>query len=186
MGILEFNPNGSLKIPESMKRLESERVKKEDWFEVGKESIKEEREIKKGKRYFLCITHPENYVVCMKNKIWGVEPNRYYGIYETKIGDYLLFYMKSPNKQFGVIGEVASEVFEDHHQLWFDGTYPYRIRIKTIFSPKYPVGITQDLIDSLNFITRKDNKWGTCLQTSMLQISERDFFIILDKLKGAI
>jgi predicted RNA-binding protein len=80
--------------------------------------------------------------------------------------------------------EITSAVSYDKSSTWKDGLYPYRIRIKPLFSSQYPKEIDQTLIENLDFIPRKDNRWGCVLQRSMLEISEKDFFIILNYLNN--
>ena len=140
--------------------------------------------IKRGVQYFICVTAPYNYVTCIEHNLWGVEPHNQTIIKKTSPEDIVLFYIKS-EKKFGIVCKIVSTVFYDKSPVWRDGIYPYRIRIKPLFSSQYPKEIDQTLIENLEFITRKDNRWGCVLQRSMLEISEEDFFIILDYLNGS-
>ncbi len=170
-----FDERGFLKKPRGKT--------KEKWFEIGKNKVASNisLEIRKGVRYFICVTAPYNYVTCINHNLWGVEPRNKNIIKKTSPRDIILFYIKS-EKKFGVVCEITSNVFYDNSPVWKDGIYPYRIQIKPLFSSQYPKKIDQILIENLDFIPRKDNKWGCALQRSMLEISEKDFFTILSYL----
>lgn len=166
----------------------NEDIIKEEWFEIGKSKVRSniKPDIERGVSYFICVTAPYNYVTCLRHNLWGVEPHNQKIIGETSpdgIPDgIIIFYIKS-EKKFGVVCRVTSNVFYDNSHVWRDGIYPYRIQIEPLFSPQYPKEIDQNLIEDLDFMTRKDNRWGCVLQRSMLKIPENDFSTILDYLE---
>ena len=88
-------------------------------------------------KYFVCITTWQNYNICEKNNLWGVEEHRVDDLRKSSKGDVFIFYLKEVSPGAGGISgsifERESETdFEEIKQLWGDGLYPYRVKIKLL------------------------------------------------------
>lgn len=137
-------------------------------------------------RYWIFVTKPENYEICVKEGVWGVD-ERYLGILKLlKPGeDRFIFYVTSW-KEFRDIYEISSKLFYDEKPLWPNQIYPWRIKIKRIFQGKVSI---DKVFDKLLFITnRKKGKggWSDHFQFSIISIRDEDFILIRDAMKARV
>jgi predicted RNA-binding protein len=191
---IEFNEDGSIKLPDSVKNLKKKISKKEygyrekyefDWFTPAKEMVSSTIPViekDSNRKYFLCITRPQNCLKCIENKTWGAVIRDRKKIEKMSPGDLLVFYVTP--KQVGVICKVTSKFFVDKEYIVDDKGYFLRIRIEPIFIPKEPKFLDQTMINKLDFLTIKDSKWSGVLQHAVKEISEEDFFKLFDFMKN--
>ena len=126
------------------------------------------------RNYWIFITSPENYRICVQEGLWGVQYATKM-IKKTKPGDLAFFYIKREEKFAGPF-IITSEPFEDHTQTWPDKEYPIRINIKPY---KTHIEIPAKLaVPKLDFIKRKEI-WGAYLQGEMREITKGDYRKIL-------
>ena len=88
--------------------------------------------------YWLCNTTINNWNVCCRNKVWGVDNSstgkkQVYGgeqLKRTNIGDILIFNVIKE----GVCGwfRVASQIYESKEELWVDALYSLRVKIEPL------------------------------------------------------
>ncbi|MGQ4894455.1 MAG: EVE domain-containing protein [Candidatus Njordarchaeia archaeon] len=129
--------------------------------------------IRPDTNYWLFITSPENFDICVRYGLWGVNTFKRM-IKEVKIGDLAFFYLKG---KFVFVGPfmVISNVFEDETQIWPDKLYPLRIRIKPYGD--YKIVNIREILENLRFIDDR-RKWGAYLQGEMKNLSKSDFSVI--------
>jgi len=143
-------------------------------------------------QYWICVTHPLNLEIVLKDSVWGVEDDgRIMGIHEkgptreifsqhVKISDRLFFYTKRDFLIHGLY-EVASNTFRDHTIKWSDGTYPNRVKIRKVNleKPTRPILLNSpSLLRELSFV-KNLSQWGTYLQCSMRLITKDDYELLL-------
>ena len=137
---------------------------------------------------FICITTWENYKICEREGLWGVEEHRLDDLRNSSKGDVFIFYLKEVRKgaggYSGAIFERESEQdFEEIKPLWEDGLYPHRVKIKLLdnstrykrFHAKYlyEIGVVNDTANL-----------GPWLNTSMQEISENNYKQLVNMIKS--
>lgn len=138
-------------------------------------------------KYWFCITNEENWEVVKKRKIWGIIERYQNQAGKVEAHDLLTFYVKP--KRIGGIFKTVSTIFKSNERI-FDTVgfakkeiFPYRLRLEPILVPKKLVEFPP-LITKLDFIKRKDNKWGgSIFGKTMRQISKNDYELIFHELK---
>lgn len=131
-------------------------------------------------RKWLLVTSGENYWTCLGRRRWGDE--NYRRISQIRPGDLLIFYIKGAQK-LGAVAVAATPVYRSAEATWADRQYPYRIDFSLIVEPASPIDF-RPLIPQLSFLPRKDEKWGTALQTSCLQLPDADAHRLLEIIKA--
>ena len=130
--------------------------------------------LKLAKNYWIFITSPENYKICVQEGLWGVQRTTRM-IKEVQPGDLVFFYIKDEKKFAGPF-VVTSKVFEDRTWVWPDKEYPLRVTIRPYETYiEVPAG---KIAPKLSFVKRKD-KWGSHFQGEMRRITREDFKKIL-------
>lgn len=139
---------------------------------------------------FICVTDWINLDKIVNNDIWGVKEHHRRQIYNTSIGDKLLFYIKAGKdggrkKDTAIFGiyEVASDVFYDDSQI-FKGkeAFPLRVEIKRTVHIEGPKDF-RSLISKLRVIKNKE-KWGLLFWgRAMIEVDEHDFNLIAEYLE---
>jgi len=136
-------------------------------------------------KYWLCVTNEENWQTIKEKRVWGVPAKRGKRQMDAvKRGDCLIFYVKP--KRIGGIFEAASEPFESSEKVfsWAEfgrpEIFPHRVRLKPVRVPNEPVSV-EKLIGNLSF-TRGRKRWSIILRRAMLEISEKDYGLILNSI----
>ncbi|MBM3471323.1 MAG: EVE domain-containing protein [Armatimonadetes bacterium] len=132
-------------------------------------------------RKWLLVTSLENYFACLGRRRWGDE--NYMRISEIKPGDLLIFYIKVQHK-LGAVACVTTPVYRSSEANWADRQYPCRIDFEAIVNPGTPIDF-RPFIHRLAFLPRKDEKWGTALQTSSLELPGADAQLLVEAIGAA-
>ena len=140
-------------------------------------------------KYFICITTWQNYKICEEKGLWGVEEHRVGDLRKSSKGDIFIFYLKKEDSMSkagtsGAIFERESEMdLEERESLWEDGLYPFRVNIRLLdnsirykkFYPSYLYDIG---------VVKNKTSLGPWLNTSMQEISERDYNELVNMIKS--
>lgn len=131
---------------------------------------------------WLLVSNPINADIVRRRGIWG---NKNHGpIRAMSPGDPVILYVKG-EKRVAAWGLVAGPPYEDHHPLWPDGAYPYRIPVTFLGVPQVSVPM-KPLAPELRFIGPVAGpSWGTYLQTSQRPIPWEDFALLRDAIENA-
>jgi HKD family nuclease/predicted RNA-binding protein len=132
-------------------------------------------------RKWLLVTSEANYFTCLGRRRWGDE--KYERISQIKPGDLLIFYIKGVHK-LGAVVMATTPVYRSAEATWADRQYPYRIDFAILINPAAPIDF-KPLIPQVGFLRRKDEKWGTALQTSSLELPEADAHLLMDAIRVA-
>jgi len=125
----------------------------------------------RDQKYWILITSEQNYEICVREGLWGVEYAKRM-IREMKPGDLVVFYIKG-KKIFAGPFIVTTEVYyEDRVKIWPDKKYPWRIGIKPY--RRYVEKNAEDVVKELKFIEDPKN-WGAYLRGEMRQINKQVF-----------
>ncbi|MCD6491285.1 MAG: EVE domain-containing protein [Candidatus Korarchaeota archaeon] len=81
-------------------------------------------------RYWLFITSPENFEICVRLGLWGVDYTKRM-IKEVSIGDHAFFYIRGRQVLIGLF-IVTSNMFEEYRQIWPNKLYPFRVKIQQL------------------------------------------------------
>lgn len=137
--------------------------------------------LKRPGRKWLLVTSEENYFTCLGRRRWGDE--NYRRISQIRPGDILIFYIKGVHK-LGAVAVATTPVYRSSEATWRDRQYPFRIDFFVLIDPSSPIDF-RPLIPQVSFLARKDQKWGTALQTSCLSISDADAQLLINTIKAA-
>ena len=132
-------------------------------------------------RKWLLVTSEENYFACLGRQRWGDE--NYSRISKMKAGDLLIFYIKGAHK-LGAVAIASTPVYRSAEATWTDRQYPYRIDFVVLINPAVPIDF-KPFIPQVGFLPRKDEKWGTALQTSSLELPDPDAQLIIAAIGAA-
>ena len=134
-------------------------------------------------RYWIFVTKPENYKVCVREEVWGVD-ERYLGTLKMlKPGEDRFIFYVTRWKEFRDVYEISSKPFYDEEPLWPNKLYPWRIKIKRILQGRVSI---DKVFDKLLFITnRRKGKGGESdhFQFSIISIRDKDFTLIYNSIK---
>lgn len=133
-----------------------------------------------GRRWLL-VTSEDNYFRCLGRQRWGDE--NYARISRITPGDLLIFYIKGAQK-LGAIAIARTPVYRSSEATWTDRDYPYRLDFDVLVNPGLPLDF-KPFIPQLTLLKRKDEKWGTTLQTSSLELPEHDATLLVDAITSA-
>jgi len=144
-------------------------------------------------RYWCISTSPQNWEICKKNKVWGMDA-RYFITFKKflKSGDKAIVY--NHGGKFVAVIEFKGKFFHSTKDIgWKKGKnkflFPYRIKFQTILEAQNPPQIsysTEELgnkakwvkpnsIDEITFIADKGKTWNQYLQVSIIRITKEDF-----------
>jgi hypothetical protein len=131
-------------------------------------------------RKWLLVTSEENYFACLGRRRWGDE--NYRRISQIRPGDLLIFYIKGVHK-LGAVAVATTPVYRSSEATWRDRQYPFRIDFFVLIDPSSPIDF-RPFIPQVSFLPRKDEKWGTALQTSCLDISDSDAQLLINAISA--
>jgi hypothetical protein len=100
-----------------------------------------------------------------------------------KPGDPLIIYIKGAH-QLGAAAIVTTPVYRSSEATRTDRQYPYRIDFEVMARPATPIDF-KPCIPRLAFLRRKDEKWGTALQTSSLELPRTDAQLLMEAIGAA-
>lgn len=132
-------------------------------------------------RKWLLVTSEENYFACLGRQRWGDE--NYQRISQIGPGDLLIFYIKAVHK-LGAVALATRSVYSSSEATWADREYPYRADFVILINPAVPLDF-KPFIAQLSFLPRKDEKWGTALQTSSLELPNSDAQLLIKAIGAA-
>jgi len=132
------------------------------------------------------VINENNWDVVKKQKVWGVSERNRRQLEGVKIGDLLIFYVKA--SRIAGIYKAISKMFESDVKIFSSAgfaaeIFPYRIKVEPKLVPKRSKEI-KPLIPQLEFLKRKDKKWGTTIfGKAMKGISEEDYKLMESSLR---
>lgn len=132
-------------------------------------------------RKWLLVTSEENYIRCLGRQRWGDQNHK--RISQIKPGDLLIFYIKGVHK-LGAVAAATTPVYRSSEATWTDREYPYRIDFVVLIAPTAPIDF-KPFVSKVSFLRRKDEKWGTVLQTSSLELPESDAQSLIEAIGSA-
>lgn len=144
-------------------------------------------------RYWCISTSVENWKVCRKNSVWGMDA-RYYVTLQKFLGSGDEAVVYTHGGKFVAVVQFSGEYYFSEKDLgWTKGRrrflFPYRINLKIIHESKNPPQISfsteeienkakwsrPNFIDDVVFIADKGKTWNQYLQVSIIRITEEDF-----------
>lgn len=148
-------------------------------------------------RYWCLSTSKENWEVCKKYSIWGVD-YRYFVTLRDFVGEGDTAVVYTHGGEFVAIVHFVGKMKEDFtHIGWIKKgkpwVFPYRIGFRILKEGKVPISfstvrspenvekaqvIQPNLIDKLVFIADKGKTWNQYVQVSMISIPQEDFELI--------
>lgn len=132
-------------------------------------------------RKWLLVTSEENYIRCLGRHRWGDE--NYGRISQIGPGDLLIFYIKRVHK-LGAVALATRPVYRSSEATWTDREYPYRLDFAVLVAPTAPIDF-KAFVPKVSFLPRKDEKWGTALQTSSLELPDSDAQLLVAAIAAA-
>jgi hypothetical protein len=117
------------------------------------------------------ITSPANFEICLGLGRWGDE--RWSRIAQIQPGDGIVFYITDEYALGGLAVAVGPARFSKERP-WPDRPYPYQMDIQFL-SVADPRPSIRPLISGLDLFGRSERGWGQRLQTTLRELSERDF-----------
>lgn len=143
---------------------------------------------------FWCIsTSVENWKICRKNGVWGMDARYYITLQKfLRSGDKAVVYTHG-GKFVAVVQFTGEYYFSEKDLGWTKGKrgflFPYRINLRTIHESENPPQISfsteeienkakwsrPNFMDDIVFIADKGKTWNQYLQVSIIRITEEDF-----------
>ena len=144
-------------------------------------------------RYWCISTSAENWEICRKNNIWGMD-SRYFVTLKKflKEGDEAVVYTHG-GRFVAIVRFVGKFFYEEKEIGWTKNKdkflFPYRIKFVIIHEAKNPIQISfsteevenkaqwnkPNFIDEIVFIADKGRTWNQYLQVSIISITKEDF-----------
>ena len=81
---------------------------------------------------WLCPVKPRNWGIIKSKKLFGVPKQGLKTFEHVRPGHLLVFHVLKPINGIVAICKVASDVFEDHLDIWGKNRYPFRVRIEIL------------------------------------------------------
>ncbi|MCW3986538.1 MAG: EVE domain-containing protein [Candidatus Bathyarchaeota archaeon] len=144
-------------------------------------------------RYWCISTSPDNWEICRKNSVWGMDARYYVTLKKfLESGDKAVVYTHG-GKFVAVAEFVGKHYFSEEDIGWTKGKrrflFPYRINLRIIHESKNPPRISfstkeiedkakwikPNFIDDIVFIADKGGTWNQYVQVSIIRITEEDF-----------
>jgi HKD family nuclease len=137
--------------------------------------------VRPGSRRWLMITSSSNFEICLRLGRWGDE--RLGRIAQVQPGDGLVFYITGQSA-LGALAVAVGPARFSHERPWPDRPYPYQMDIQflTVAEPRPSI---RPLIAELDAFARAPANWGRYLQTTLLELSQRDFGVLAQALGAA-
>jgi HKD family nuclease len=132
-------------------------------------------------RKWLLVTSEDNYFRCLGRQRWGDE--NYQRISQIMPGDLLIFYIKGVHR-LGSAAVATTPVYRSSEATWSDREYPFRVDFVILINPVAPIDF-KPFIPQVSFLPRKDEKWGTALQTSSLELPGSDAQLLIEAIGAA-
>mgnify|MGYP000518808956 CR=1 FL=1 len=124
-------------------------------------------------KYWLCILTPENYKTVKEKLVWAVKDRHKNVIAQVKPGDKLVMYVIGEKKIKGIY-EVTSELYREETEIFWDGIFPNRVRIKPLKLNDEGIDI-KELVPELKLFKRTDAKWAEILRgRAMIELNAED------------
>ena len=121
---------------------------------------------------WLCVVTPENYEIVAKKKIWGVEDRHRKTMEKVKKGEKLAFYIVG-EKKIKDIYEATSEPYREEKQIFKNGTYPNRIKIKKIKEGEIEI---DKIRDKMQIFKTRGKYWALALMgKAMIELDKNDW-----------
>ena len=144
-------------------------------------------------RHWCISTSVENWKICRKNSVWGMDARYYVTLQKfLRSGDKAVAY--THGGKFVAVVEFTGEYYFSEEDLgWTKAKrrflFPYRINFRIIHESKNPPQISfsteeienkakwsrPNFIDDIVFIADKGKTWNQYLQVSIIRIAEEDF-----------
>ncbi len=127
-----------------------------------------------GGRKWLMITSPSNFRICLAWNRWGDE--RWNRIAQVQPGDGIIFYITGEHT-LGGVALAAGPARSSQERPWPDRPYPYQMDIQflSVVDPRPSI---RPLVEELDLFGRTQAGWGQRLQTTLRELSERDFGLL--------
>lgn len=131
----------------------------------------------------------DNVEKCMECGIFGCSEGRG-GINAIRLsellpGDKIIFYAAGLC-QFAGIAEVTESIYQDGSQIWDNGLFPYRVKIKPeIYLPKNKWLDVKTMVDDLEYFKNKV-QWSMHFMQNLRPVSEKDYKKIKEEMDKII
>jgi HKD family nuclease len=135
--------------------------------------------VRPGSRRWLMITSPTNFEICLRLGRWGDE--RYERIVHVQPGDGIVFYVTGEST-LGALAVSVGQVRFSQEKPWPDRSYPYQMDLQFL-AVSDPRPSIRPLIGDLDLFRGKERNWGQVLQTTLKELSERDFGLLNNALR---
>ena len=128
--------------------------------------------------YWLLIGDEDSWNFLSEKGIWAVGGRWRKIVRKLSVGDRAVAYVRFKLDIYGIF-TITSKVYYDSSPILGEdiGTYPHRFKIKADLILEEPASI-KILINNLDFIKNKE-RWFSYFQTSIREISQKDFEEIL-------
>ncbi|TET89590.1 MAG: EVE domain-containing protein [Methanomassiliicoccales archaeon] len=91
--------------------------------------------------YWLAVTTPENWPLCLNTKTWGVGDTYKALLKNVQVGEYVLFYVRGMTVS-GIV-RVTKPYFYSEERIWKDSLYPHRVLFEPDLVSEETVNIRQ-------------------------------------------
>jgi len=81
---------------------------------------------------WFCPVKPKSWRTIRNAKVFGAPRRASKIMSHVRTGDLLVFHVLKPINGIVAVGTVASEVYEDHKDIWGKDRYPLRVRIEFV------------------------------------------------------
>jgi HKD family nuclease len=137
--------------------------------------------VRPGSRRWLMITSPSNFEICLRLGRWGDE--RWNRIAQVQPGDGIVFYIRR-QYALGALAVAVGPARPSLERPWPDRPYPYQMDIQFLSVPEVRPSI-RPLVRELDAFARSPSNWGQFLQTTLLELSQRDFGLLAQAVSTA-
>jgi len=104
---------------------------------------------------WLCPIKPKSWRIIKTFKIFGFPKRTFKVVSKVRPNDLIIFHVLKPVNGIIAICKVASEVYENHSDIWGKNRYPLRVKIE--FIPNFTRDKNDSIPISLLFYKAKDS-----------------------------
>ncbi|MEQ8225306.1 MAG: hypothetical protein ABRQ37_23510 [Candidatus Eremiobacterota bacterium] len=130
--------------------------------------------------FYIVVCSKKNYIICKKNCIYADKTSRFLKKLEEK--DILIFYLKRKGLITGIY-KVINKMSSFNDVLFKDNAFQFKIGIKPIIELEEDRWLSiKALTDKLSIIKKKDLPPGVYLQSTVKNIPEEDYRVIVSEI----
>jgi hypothetical protein len=138
--------------------------------------------VRPGSRRWLMVTSPSNFEICLRLGRWGDE--RWARIAQVQPGDGIVFYITGEHA-LGALAVAVGPARTSSERPWPDRAYPYQMDIQFL-SVADPRPSIRPFIAELELFGGSTSNWGQRLQTTLRELSPRDFGVLSNALAASV